>query len=623
MGKESTDEGSVNATLWTQIDNLAATAARVPLPAVPSGTPCSSTLGATTPEKQRADTVLLLTRPCSHPLPEAVLDQACSASLDYRLSSTQKNTRQQSVQALDLTCTGELFPVSDEGTPLYPTTANSFVSSLHSDASSVCESASQASAAVTKAHSQVSVHLTRAGADEAAAAVAEGSVDESEDKVTRPDASSSDILEYMNERDLALYLEQHNLTAEPYAEGVAFCIGEGGRELLRAALLHHTDGRALQGASVPQLLKLAHAAELWPLVQRIRAERLAGKLTGLHLAFCNFKAAQSRRRRRTCTVSMHAIRNGEGKILNIIYDPHKTLHIGLEGRSRLKLLITKRMDSNPETAMALLVEHGLQNICLRFATVAELLAIAWVLGLWQFVVEIKQDNEDRKRSLTSQKTMRHRGTRRTGERLDASQGHPGKKGRTQEYLESPETAADAQLNGIFRCDVSAVRCDPHAGKVREAASLQALAPVNGCKGSSFKETNDRPKDIDDVGTVASVTDNQGPADGVAEPVSVLPACEAPQEAPAKPTTQKDLSGTACSSSGPLHRIGQLVSLANPAAPNAKAVAAEIVQELLSLVQRGLLPNPPKAVLQQLQVAASRLGICSTPPFSPQVASYER
>ncbi|CDJ39590.1 hypothetical protein, conserved, partial [Eimeria tenella] len=165
--------------------------------------------------------------------------------------------------------------------------------------------------------------------------------------------------------------------AEPYAEGVAFAIGEGGREFLRASLLHFTEGRALQGASVSQLLRLAQALGLWPLVQRIRAERVSGCLSGLHLAFANFKAAQSRRRRRSSSASMHVIRDSGGRILNIIYDPSKSLTIGLHGRVRLKLLITRRMEEDPAQATALLIEHGLERVRLRYATVAELLALAW------------------------------------------------------------------------------------------------------------------------------------------------------------------------------------------------------------------------------------------------------
>lgn len=439
--------------------------------------------------------------------------------------------------------------------------------------------------------------------------------EEFENELGRPLVSKDAVIGYMNESELGHFLLQHNLTAEKYSDGIAFSIGEGGREFLRAALLHYTNGRTLQGASIPQLLRHAHSFGLWPLVQRIRAERTTGKLTGLHLAFSNFKAAQSRRRRRTSTATMHAIRDANGRILSIIYDPSKTLPVGLQGRGKLKFLITKRMEENPDKATTLLAEHGLHGVRLRDATVAELLAVAWVLGLWRAVEEIAQANEEHKKSMSAQAGEGHKKNRHVREDLDRQFSDQGKKRCTQrqQSLDAGKTFVDhnAGLNDVA---TGAVPCN-FVGITQPETCIQPSVTLPDCMESPLAGFSGIHKDAHAAHTVEESPGCQAAAANMSETIQSQPANEPSTETLGKPR---------CSQSSPtedplghLEKIGKLFSAANPAAPNAKAVAAEIVKELLALVKKGLLPDPPSEVLSQLQSAAVRLGLHTTLIRSPE------
>ncbi|KAL8444257.1 hypothetical protein Emag_005614 [Eimeria magna] len=364
----------------------------------------------------------------------------------------------------------------------------------------------------------------------------------------------------------------------------------------------------------PIVSKDAVVRGLWPLAQRIRAERAAGVLTDLHLAFSNFKSAQSRRRRRTSTALMHAVRDAQGRILSIIYDPNKTLPIGLQGRVRLKLLIAKRMEEDPNKAAALLIEHGLDGVRLREATVAELLAVAWVLGLWNSVEEIARGNEERKRSLVAQRaSSNHAGAACTSptsfEEQPASQckrrcAQPQGSGETLGTPSSPCRASSEPSTSAATADVEA-----SAATTLEASSPSAVDESQSAEIiESIFETS-LPADPQDF-----AAHNAGQRDNPVQPGNAnLLADETMAENSA--ATQTTLPGDSYKH---LERIGQLVACANPTAPNAKAVAAEVVKELLALVQKGVLPDPPEEILTQLQSAAARLGVHGSPSNAPQI-----
>ncbi|KAL8440395.1 hypothetical protein Efla_000283 [Eimeria flavescens] len=444
--------------------------------------------------------------------------------------------------------------------------------------------------------------------------------DDSGDEVERrPVVSKEAVMRYMDQAELDGFLLHHNLTAEEYSEGVAFSVGEGGRELLRAALLQYTDGRTLQGASVPQLLRHAHSLGLWPLAQRIRAERSAGVLTDLHLAFANFKAAQSRRRRRSAAASMHVVRGEDGRILSIIYDPSKTLPIGLQGRIKLKLLITKRMEEDPTKAAALLIEHGLDGVSLREATVAELLAVAWVLGLWRSVEDIVQENEQRRRNALAKKAAGGPAGS-LGGAAAACEDQPERPCKRRRPLLQKSSAQEATREGVL----SAASLEAPSEAAAEAGALAArpLAGADAQSPSSSPSYVESQISGSDECTQADVV-LPGADDCVAasEDETAKHCVADPHLADGTPPGDLASSGASqCAESyRHLERIGQLVACANPTAPNAKSVAAEVVKELLALVNKRLLPDPPEEVLRQLQSAAVRLGVDAAPTSASQAA----
>ncbi|KAL8448705.1 hypothetical protein Emed_003614 [Eimeria media] len=384
--------------------------------------------------------------------------------------------------------------------------------------------------------------------------------DEQEEEVERPVVSKDAIVRYMDQTELDHFLKQHNLTAAEYWEGVSFSIGEGGREFLRAALFHYTDGRTLQGASVPQLLKHAFVF------------------------------------------------------------PNKTLPIGLQGRVRLKLLIAKRMEEDSNKAASSLIEHGLDGVRLREATVAELLAVAWVLGLWPSVEEIVRGNEERKRSLIAQRASS----------MYAASSSPGTSSISAE--ESPESpckrrCAQPQSSAENLGITPSSPCLASRGPPAVAANTEAEASTAIAAEASSPRA---PVDRHSAEMNESTSRTSSPAHAHLQDLAVSSGGQG--DIPGQPdaadllangtTTAEDAAATQFTHPGDsyrhLERIGQLVACANPAAPNAKAVAAEVVKELLTLVQKGVLPDPPEEILTQLQSAAVRLGVHGAQSHATQI-----
>eukprot|EP00922_Rhytidocystis_sp_ex-Travisia-forbesii_P006386 GHVS01009241.1.p1 GENE.GHVS01009241.1~~GHVS01009241.1.p1 ORF type:complete len:451 (+),score=123.88 GHVS01009241.1:271-1623(+) len=86
----------------------------------------------------------------------------------------------------------------------------------------------------------------------------------------------------------------------PYRKNMLFGLGDGGRELLRACLnAVGCKGRGLQGASVPQLLEMAHDWDLWNVALRIKVERATRQLCAKHKEFVAFKSQQGQNRKHT------------------------------------------------------------------------------------------------------------------------------------------------------------------------------------------------------------------------------------------------------------------------------------------------------------------------------------
>lgn len=264
---------------------------------------------------------------------------------------------------------------------------------------------------------------------------------------------------------------------------------------------------------------------------------------------------------------------------------------------------------------ALLIEHGLHGVRLRNATVAELLAVAWVLGLWRSVEEIAQANEEHKRNVLARKVAAgHRSIRSTREHLERPPGPQGKKRRTQRHEVAEGLAAvDHSDSGN---DISACKSGSSPGIFVGPTQATDFHP-SACMADSVEKNCDATMPSYAVLPVPNSPDTHVACAGVSGTVEKQPAVQTSAAVPANPSSAgTSASGDPC---GHLARIGQLVASANPAAPNARAVAAEIVRELLALVEKRLLPDPPAEVLTQLQSAAVRLGVEAKPIHSPQAS----
>lgn len=250
---------------------------------------------------------------------------------------------------------------------------------------------------------------------------------------------------------------------------------------------------------------------------------------------------------------------------------------------------------------ALLIEHGLDGVRLRDATVAELLAVAWVLGLWRSVEEIAQANEEHKRSVLAQKAA-------AGDRNVQNLRGQGRKRCTRHPQSAEGGAATADLRTVCN-EVTARRFSPDsiftAGKSQYVDDFQSSTPSSSSVASppaalSIAHTPSNP-----AFALTHPSKHQG-ASGRIE----AKMCHSTSEI-CSGSANHVVSRQSSRSNDPnkhLERIGQLVSAADPADPNAKAVAAEIVKELLALVKKRVLPDPPAEVLTQPQSAAARLGV---------------
>eukprot|EP01068_Selenidium_serpulae_P005241 Selendium_serpulae@DN3933_c0_g1_i1.p1 len=179
-----------------------------------------------------------------------------------------------------------------------------------------------------------------------------------------------------------------------YTEGVSFPLGEGGRELLRACLnAKGCKGRQLQGASVPQLLTLAHNWGMWNIALRIKIERATGGFCKHHKDFVQFKASQSQLRKYLKREQMTTDRDADGKITSIQFEEMKYLTLGKEGREKLRAQLRRMHDKDAQHMDRLLESHSFKYSELRNATVPSLLKMANICGMWNEVVQACRDQE--------------------------------------------------------------------------------------------------------------------------------------------------------------------------------------------------------------------------------------
>ncbi|KAL8438671.1 hypothetical protein ACSSS7_000013 [Eimeria intestinalis] len=267
------------------------------------------------------------------------------------------------------------------------------------------------------------------------------------------------------------------------------------------------------------------------------------------------------------------------------------------------------MEEDPNKAASLLIEHGLDGVRLREATVAELLAVAWVLGLWHSVEEIVRGNEERKRSLVAQRVSSAHAA--AGSSPSDFEDRPASQ--CKRRCAQPESSAECHGPIPPLCIASTAAATAEA-EVTAANTREAASPSTDVVDShptGVNESGGRNNLPTHAQECADATAGQG--DAAVQPDSA--------NVDAGQSMANDSGAIQTTSPGDpyihLERIGQLVACANPAAPNAKAVAAEVVKELLALVQKRVLPDPPEEILTQLQSAAIRLGVHGAPSHAPQ------
>lgn len=193
-----------------------------------------------------------------------------------------------------------------------------------------------------------------------------------------------------------------------YTEGVTFPLGEGGRELLRACLnAKGCKGRQLQGASVPQLLTLAHNWGMWNIALRIKIERATGGFCKHHKDFVQFKASQSQLRKYLKREQMATDRDADGKITSIQFEEMKYLTLGKEGREKLRAQLRRMHDKDAQHMDRLLESHSFKYSELRNATVPSLLKMANICGMWPEVVQACRDQEAKREQRHSIKHPRN------------------------------------------------------------------------------------------------------------------------------------------------------------------------------------------------------------------------
>ncbi|EPR62487.1 hypothetical protein TGDOM2_263390 [Toxoplasma gondii GAB2-2007-GAL-DOM2] len=373
----------------------------------------------------------------------------------------------------------------------------------------------------------------------------------------RPVVTVDDLKELNDPEALAATLGTQSEPLVHYSPDVRVSLGEGGRELLRACLLLKHDGSSLtslQGASVQTLLLLAHQAGLWCIVQRIVAERATGIFSRLHLAFNQFKALQMRLRKELHTESMLITRSADGSVQHVLYEPHKSLQIGKEGRSILKARLCRYIGHHQDEVAARLEAYGLGALPLKHATVPQLLAIAWVLNQWDLVIQVVRRHDDQRR------------LRKNLSKSPASKDADA----------DPVTLAGPKL-GSDDCLLSNRGSSQTHAELSDEVVADHGSSATGDSGASDREPlDDRPPE--------SSSDN---------------ATEA---------TQAQKQSTETVSVDRLLRILQAAD--DPSCKDAPEVARELLKELLRCVKLGLVSMPPVAIYQKLTEAAKSLGVSS-------------
>nr|CEL66643.1 TPA: hypothetical protein BN1204_024540 [Neospora caninum Liverpool] len=376
----------------------------------------------------------------------------------------------------------------------------------------------------------------------------------------RPVVTIDDLKELNDPQALAATLGTQAGPLVHYAPDVRVSLGEGGRELLRACLLLKQDGSSLtslQGASVQTLLLLAHQAGLWCIVQRIVAERATGIFSRLHLAFNQFKALQMRLRKELHTESMLITRSADGSVQHVLYEPHKSLQIGKEGRSILKARLCRYIGHHQDEVAARLEAYGLGALPLKHATVPQLLAIAWVLNQWDLVIQVVRRHDDQRR------------LRKNLARSPASKD-PDADPMT---LSGPNTGSDDCRPSSSPSNHGS-SSQTHAGTAEEVAAEHGLSAA-GDSGTSDREFKDTPQPESSTCTATEATQTGNHS---TETVSVD------------------------------RLLHILQSADDPSCKDAPKVARELLKELLRCVRLGLVSMPPVAIYQKLTEAAKSLGV---------------
>lgn len=209
-----------------------------------------------------------------------------------------------------------------------------------------------------------------------------------------------------------------------------------------------------------------------------------------------------------------------------------------------------------------------------------------------------QAREEHKRSVTARKPAAENRKLRRKNRCEMRQHSADRPKATTDHSVALESATGGESNS-----------DQHSF-VAVSQQGTAFEPLAGSLWKPLvpSDASNPPSEAACAGV--QVYDSEGAATGPSQVTQQQSTIMAPTE-----TFVRASSTETCRAGDPcehIERIGQLVSTANPAAPNAKSVAVEVIKELLALVKKGLLPDPPSEVLAQLQSAAVRLGVDETP-----------
>lgn len=281
--------------------------------------------------------------------------------------------------------------------------------------------------------------------------------------------------------------------------------------------------------------------------------------------------------------------------------PCKYLPVGTRGRNQIKVAISKRIREDASKAVSgglrasddmvgtrvkaeprcvcvslrgaaaqnsLLEEYGLGRIRPKEATVPELLGMAWVLGLWSAVEAVVRENEAKEAE--GKGGGRGKGAR---QRASSSASRNSKQFSTESRQEAE---AQAELSAA---EEEAVDWDATCSKLVHIA-LESKRRALQDRKADGEGTQERRK---------SLSPHFDPWEEEPPPSTTSPPAQSPKE-------------------GPLERIARLVAGVDPTSPEAKPAAAQVVRELVACMQEGLLPPPPPELMDQLRVAAQKLGV---------------